>query len=305
MLKLVLPKTLSDEEANGLAGKFLDDTSFDHLLQEDADVVDAESGQPLLRFRKRVLDAAHCRAAYHSLRDAARESVNRGIAAGEFLEDQIGMPLANRSRVRYRRLKADGTVSNTNEARRVLSGIVGYFDRNPRIPYCRQTAYNTEFPERFAASLPLVHQVNGLFRELMPERWETQRAMADKTSTDFVISGTVFTTITVNRNWQTAVHQDAGDLKEGFGVLTALRAGRFDGGYFTLPQWRVAVDMDNTDLLLVDVHQWHGNTPIVKKQPRAERVSLVFYYRQKMFQCGSATEELERVKQRQVIPQQL
>lgn len=56
--------------------------------------------------------------------------------------------------------------------------------------------------------------------------------------------------------------------------------------------------MDNTDLLLTDVHQWHGNTPIKPIDLRFERVSLVFYYREQMTECGSALEEAEIAKRR-------
>jgi hypothetical protein len=59
----------------------------------------------------------------------------------------------------------------------------------------------------------------------------------------------------------------------------------------------VAFDMQNGDVLLVDVHQWHGNTPI-KADPGAVRLSLVMYYREKMIHCGTMEEELKRVQKR-------
>ena len=60
----------------------------------------------------------------------------------------------------------------------------------------------------------------------------------------------------------------------------------------------MAFDLQNCDLLLVDVHQWHGNTPIQKIDNNATRVSLVMYYRENMISCGTADEEVDRAKNR-------
>lgn len=54
--------------------------------------------------------------------------------------------------------------------------------------------------------------------------------------------------------------------------------------------------MNDGDVLLADVHEWHGNTPLVPTRWPYERISFVFYYRAKMLECGSAAEELERAK---------
>src|SRR5215472_1887421 len=65
------------------------------------------------------------------------------------------------------------------------------------------------------------------FMALAPRRHHAQMRYVRKTSPDFTIHGTAFTTVTVNRNFQTAVRKDVGDLRQGFGVMSALRRGRF------------------------------------------------------------------------------
>ncbi len=65
-----------------------------------------------------------------------------------------------------------------------------------------------------------------------------------------------------------------------------------------VPKWGVAFDLQNCDLLLVDVHQWHGNTPIQKIDQDAVRVSLVMYYRKNMISCGTSEEEVNIAKRR-------
>lgn len=276
------------EKWNDFLGEKMTEESYDYLLDRDADVYTPE-GDLLLKFRKRCIPMLSCSRAFEELRQLTQKTSNRGMATGKGL-----------SRKRIRR---DGSVSQTNEVPRehqVISNIIGYFDRYTRIPFCRQTAYNANHPEAFARVLPFLKAASSAYQRHAPDRFALQAAVADKTNPDFMIQGTVFTTITVNKNWQTAVHTDKGDLKAGLSCITALRAGRFTGANLVFPHYRLAVNMDTSDLLLFDSHHMHGNTPLVAVNRREpfERVSLVLYYREKMQHCLSAAAELERAKNR-------
>jgi hypothetical protein len=176
------------------------------------------------------------------------------------------------------------------------SGLAGYYDRYTRTPYCRLTAFNIDHSTEFDRARPLVRAVDRAFAEAVPDRYAAQQAIIQRTSPDFYIRGTVFTTMTVNHNWRTAQHRDAGDYAPGFGVMSVLEAGHYEGGYLVFPQYRVAVDMRTGGVCLADVHEWHGNTEIVGTPGSYVRISLVFYYRANMVLCGSAAEELERAK---------
>jgi hypothetical protein len=297
---------LSDEDCDGLAGHLLGADAYDTLIEDEADIYKPD-GTLLARLRQRVLDPVMCESAFPVWADAAHDTTNRGYAGG-IIETQeeadrlaigrggIGARFTSPTRVRP--IRADGTLSNTEIAKTVQSGIVGFFDRNPRFPYCRLTAYNLAHPRRFASVIPFIQRVDAKFRELVPKRHEAQLRYVQKTSADFTIHGTSFTTVTVNRNFQTAVHKDVGDLKLGFGVMSCLRRGRYNGCYFCFPKYRIALDMKSGCVLCADVHEWHGNTPMKGNKGMFERVSLVFYYRERMRQCGSAMEELKRAKGR-------
>ena len=100
--------------------------------------------------------------------------------------------------------------------------------------------------------------------------------------------------MTVNNNYPTGVHTDKGDLDEGYSCLMALRRGEYTGGNLVFPEYRVSVNMKEGDLLLMDAHQWHGNTNIVKGSEDAERISLVLYYRTDMMFCGTMEAEAEK-----------
>lgn len=304
MNTLTISPKLTDEQADALSGTFLDESHFDLLLGESVKVLKPD-GQPLLIFLKGAIDPALCKTARDCLREAAQTTNNRGTAAGTVTSDRIkeinkshkqaGRKTryveSRKGRGRFVRAKLDGTLSNTLIANPVESGIVGYFDRNARIPYCRQTKYLVEHEERVKAAYPFILKINEVFAEYAPERHAAQMEIVRKTHPDFVLNKTAFTTITVNRNFRTACHKDAGDYRPGFGVLSVLQTGKYSGGYFTIPKYRVAVNMRTTDVLLADVHEWHGNTAITNQSANWERISCVFYYREKMSECGSAEEE--------------
>jgi hypothetical protein len=163
----------------------------------------------------------------------------------------------------------------------------------------------------------MFQEISRLFEEHVPDRFAVQAEEARKTHDDWIIKGTPFTTITVNNTYPTGIHTDKGDLDEGFSTLVALRRGAYTGGWLTFPQYGVAADMQDGDLILMDAHEWHGNTPLLcaqckeplrkpehfcspglKEYPGGfvspERVSIVSYFRTKMVSCGTADEENAR-----------
>ncbi|NBP55728.1 hypothetical protein EBU71_04170 [bacterium] len=185
--------------------------------------------------------------------------------------------------------------STTTYANAVFSGIAGYFDRYPRIPYGRATAFTEKNPEKFAMGFPFLQALSSGFEKLLPERFAKQKEACNKLDSKFVIPGTVFTTMTVNKTFRTAAHRDAGDLNEGFSNLTVVsNNGKYTGGYLVFPEYRVAVDVRPGDLLLVNNHEGiHGNTEM-KAEADCERISFVCYFREKMLELGSWNYEMTR-----------
>jgi hypothetical protein len=178
-------------------------------------------------------------------------------------------------------------VSQTNYAKSVFSGVAGWFDRYPRIPFGRATSYTRDEPEKFALSFPFLQSLDRGFKELLPWRWGNQRAAADKLDPRFLVPETVFTTITVNKTFRTACHRDAGDLDSGLSNLLVVGSGEYTGGYLVFPEYRIAVNVRPGDLLLVNNHEiMHANTEIVLDRPDAERISLVCYFREAMLDLG-------------------
>lgn len=256
----------------------MDDNSYDFIIDHDADGFDLY-GNLLFRFRKGALPYNVLKNGYDSFKDSIELTEGRGIASGSS----------------HKRILKDGTVSKITVGNKVLSGNVGFMDRNSMIHYCRKTAFARRYFDKFKAGIPFVEFIDKKYQELCPAFYKKQKAIAAGTNRNYVIGDTSFTTITVNKNFRTAVHKDSGDFGEGFGNLIVYREGDVKGGLFVLPEYRVAVDMQNCDILFVDVHKWHGNTEIITSL-QSFRVAFVLYYREYMYKCKQPREELQSVK---------
>ena len=279
-------------------GDYLEEEEWiDTLIEEDADVY-KPNGEPLAAFRKNVFSNEECQGAYEGLKGAAQTSENRGAAAGPLKDEDLTpwvkerMIERTKNRVKYK--TEDGNVQSSSK--RVHSGIAGFYDRSSRSPYCRTTRYTRKNMDQFKKALPFIQKVSNYFKGLVPDRWRIQKQIVENTPEDFVIPETVFTTITVNKNFRTGVHKDAGDLEEGFGNLTVLEKGDYEGGYTIFPQFKIGVDCREGDFLGMDVHEWHCNTEFYNQSDDWERVSLVCYYRTGMNECKSLEREQERKK---------
>ena len=277
---LKLKCLINDRDAEKLAGTYLDDSSYDTLVKEDTDAYDLY-GNLLFKFRKNVIPYEVIKLGYDSFKDSIELTDGRGMAAG-------GNSL---------RIKKDGTVSKISVAKKVYSGNVGNMNAGAMISYCRRTAFARAHFDKYTQGIPFVQYIDGLYKELCEDYYRRQINVAKATNQNYVIGGTSFTTVTVNKNFQTAVHKDSGDYPKGFGNLCVYREGSYDGSYFVLPQYKVAVDLHTGDMLFANVHKWHGNTNFKDCSEDYLRIAFVCYYRDYMLQCKSPKEELARVKQ--------
>ena len=195
---------------------------------------------------------------------------------------------------------AENWISTTNYAKSVFSGVAGWYDRYPRIPFGRATTYTRDNFDKFKLSFPFLQSLDSGFKELLPSRWSNQKKAVDTIDSKFVIPDTVFTTITVNKSFRTAAHRDAGDFADGLSNLLVVGSGDYTGGYLIFPEYRIAVNVRPGDLLLVSNHEIiHGNTEIKLTRPDAERISLVCYLRENMLELGSY--EYETTREQYVI----
>jgi hypothetical protein len=317
---------LTDPQTEKFRAEFPEESSFEILVREncnvysppESSVLDLFSDNPkseeedlaerlFLVFRKGVISQELCEGARLGLKGAARASKNRGVAGGKVDPAKIGrdastlVPVGDGTRARY--ITKDGILSDTVEANVTMGGIAGFFPATARNPYVRATAYTRDNWKLFQESWPFLQKMAEIFERENPLRFSNQMGFVQKNKLDergWVIPGTPYSTVTVNRNFQTACHQDAGDLKSGFENFSVLEGGTqpYKGCYTVFPKFRVAFDCRQGDFVGMDVaHHYHGNTPllpVIEGEEDFERISLVLYVREDL--AGAGTQEEEEAK---------
>lgn len=322
--------SLSDSEVEKqFKGEFVKEEDLAIIFFEDVDVyappevLDMFSAEEnledriIVSFRKKVIPDEISKVAYENLKDAADATDNRGTASGPVDFKKLpsfmfkyGDPVfkgGTRNRAHY--LLEDGSISKTSRANFVNSGQCGYFGPNMRFPYARTAGLSSRSPEKVALATPYFEQVSKHFKTLAPVVWQRQYDFLvehNLIENGWTLGDSVYTTITINKNFQTACHQDAGDYSGGLGNITVLEnpAKPFTGGYVSFPQWRCGVDLREGDILVFAIHQYHGNTEIkpVPGTPELdengeetfERMSLVCYVRENMKEAGTKEEEAQK-----------
>jgi hypothetical protein len=257
-----LEKLITSDKMETLKNTYVKRSQIKLIIDHDADVYD-KNGKLLLKFRKNVLNNENVEDFYDNvIKFAKNTSSNRGSTSGS-------------------------TKKNIWENPKVMSNILGYFDkfspiqkmlmRGKKIEEIRETRFNMDYPEKFKKLVPLINEIDELYKKYTPDYYKKQKKKADETH--FKIPGTSFTTITTNVNFQTSIHKDKGDDMDGFGNLAVIEKGEYTGGETCFPQYGVGVDVRTNDILFMDVHEWHGNLPIHKKDKNAIRLSIVCYLR--------------------------
>ena len=189
-------------------------------------------------------------------------------------------------------------ISKTTYANPVNSGIAGWYDRYPRIPYGRATSYTEKHFDKFKKSYPYLQHLAKAFAELLPWRYGNQKRASEKIDQRFLVPDTPFSTITVNRNFRTAAHYDPANMDDGFANICVFsNSDKYRGAYLVFPEIGYAVNIRPGDLLFVNnMAGLHGNTELILDDPNAERISIIAFFHEGMLTLGSMEYENARRK---------
>lgn len=264
-------KDYDDAQLHKIMNRKLKRNDIDVIIDHDADVY-TEDGNLLLRFRKNKLNKNNIKEFYDNvIRFACSKTSNRGSTSGS-------------------------KSKNVRDNPKTMTNIIGYFDKlSPQHKYIfkkkgiplpkisvRETRFLSENPDKFNKLVPLIKEIDKYYKEYVPKNYEKQKKKANETP--FKIGNTAFTTITTNVNFQTTVHTDKGDDIEGFGNLVVISEGKYKGGETCFPQYGIGVDVKDTDVIFMDVHNPHGNLPIELETTNAKRLSVVCYLRKRIWE---------------------
>jgi len=272
MKEIIVKKVLTDKEVSDLEGEWIDESSLVMpVINQDCDVYYWQNNRKklLLKFRKKKIDNFTCEIGWQNYKDMAKASRGRGAAAGAIDSESVywkKRTTTNTNKWSTGYLKADGGVSKMKVNNQVASSPIGYFDETKFVNLpCRLTHFTRTNYEKYQNGLPFIQEIDKCFKKLIPLSYQSQLMRATQRN-DLRIPKTSFSTITINRNFRTALHRDRGDYQKGFGNLTVLERGKYHGGYTVFPQFGVGVDVRHGDFLAMDVHQWHSNSEMYETE---------------------------------------
>jgi hypothetical protein len=261
-------KEITDEKMESYKNKRVTPSQIKLIINDNADVYSKE-GTLLLKFRKGKLPQNHIDEFYDNVINfASLTTNNRGSATGSKKKNVYDNP-------------------------KIMTNIIGYFDtfspkqkmimtrNNIKLIGARETRFIMDYPDKYKKLLPLVKDIDSLYKKNVPDNYLKQKKKANQIH--FKIPNTSFTTITTNVNFQTTIHKDVGDDIDGFGNLSVIEKGKYTGGETCLPQYGIGVNVRTGDILFMDVHEWHGNLPIHLVDKDAVRLSIVCYLRYKVW----------------------
>jgi hypothetical protein len=311
----------SDADFAKNEGKFFD-TKGMTIYDDDVDVYaiahpdDVKEGKPkrklLAKFRKGVFSDDQVQVGWDAFRLLAIPSRNRGAAAGPI--DLKGVYWSRRKPVETTgwstKYMQNGKPSKMRVNNVVASGVIGNYEKTPFLGQpCRMTGYTRRGLKQYLHGIPFIEAIDREFKALVPDAHKKQKAAVSKKPM-YQIADTAFSTLTVNMNFRTALHKDAGDYSEGFGNLTVIEWGKYHGGETLFPRFGVGFNLRTGDFVAMDVHEWHSNnaihvtkedaefnkslpdirtrdaeTGVIGSQERYQRISFVCYFREKLSEC--------------------
>lgn len=285
MVKVIHVKPIMNkDELVNMFGKRVHTGYFKQVIDYDCDVID-ETGNYLLRFRKNVFDRAVCVNVYNNIYPIYKNAYNHGnrpMASGKLDDTKAGTP----SNTEMVNTNIAGFFDTLGPSHKKYFKQVGDFDFIKGERYiCRETAFNSENVNEYDLLGDWVTLIDKQYKTLFPQEHSLQKATLD-TVPAVKIKDTAFSTVTINLNFQTLAHYDAGDFTDGFGNLVVCEGGSpYTGGFTGFPEYGVAVDCRMGDFLGMNVHKLHCNEPIISADGEHQRLSFVCYMREGLTKC--------------------
>jgi hypothetical protein len=321
--EVIVEARLTPEQIKGKEGEYCTEKDADKIFNEDVDIytLDPETKEKklLARFRKAVIPHELIKLGWEAFYSTAAPSRNRGAAAGPIQVN--GAYWSKRKPTEITKWSAryvqDGKVSKMRVNNNVFSSVLGFFETTPFMGLpCRLTSYTQRYFHQYKHGIPFIQNLSAMFEKLNPQQYTAQIKRARK-QPSYQIPGTAFSSVTINRNFRTALHMDDGDFRGGFGNLSVIERGWYQGGYTIFPRYKIGFNVRTGDYLAMDVHEWHCNTEYSetasdkaknKKLPKIHfedaatgtlgaekpftRISFVCYLREKLEKCN--TKETEK-----------
>lgn len=272
---------MDDKEAARFRGydvsKKMTDTH--QVIRKPIVIRDCDTGDIVLAYAPKYFNPDIIEKSAEKLLKYAPLTGFRGEAAGKADPENIRANISGKGKIIITASKETSwadikryTGSKINLSNFVMSGNLGYYSRK-RLNTIREAIGDSE------EATNLISESVRFLQEYTPEIYKTMHSAIND---DYRFGGkeSPFTTITVNKDFQTAMHRDKGNLN-GYAVLTATHMGQpFKGGNLHFPQYGIAVPLRKGDALVANVKLLHGNEGITHLDKDSSRVSFVLYARE-------------------------
>lgn len=273
---------------------------FDKIIDHSCDLYDSDTDKLIFSFKKNVIPKELYNIDKKIISHATTLSYNRGTASGvvssaglrrgmenwkkkpKYPCDKDGNPLPEGHKKHSSFFKyEDGRISKRARSNSVASQSIGGFDKSTTYP-CRLTHWTRNNLKSYESIFPLCKYISDEYFSYAPDKWLLQNEKYKRCPQEFVIPETNFSTLTINMDFRTACHRDKGDCKDGLTCFTVKKCGEYTGGELGFPEYRIALNIEEGDMLMFDPHEAHCNNAIIGEG----RMSFVLYLREKMDQCS-------------------
>lgn len=270
----------------------------DNIITTDCDLYDINTGELIFCFKKNVIPHELYNIDKSIIQYSTVYSNNRGDAAGITnikdlqkgmthwknypidVVDKNGNTLKDHNETTSFIKMKSGEINKRKRSNQVMSNSIGGYDKSNRYP-CRLTNWTRKHLNQYKTIFPLSKKISDLYFSYCPDKWLKQYEKYQKSPKEFIIPDTNFSTLTINCDFRTAAHKDAGDCKDGLTAFTVKDLDNFKGGQLCFPTFDIALEIRQGDLLLFNPHITHCNNKLSKEG----RMSFVFYLREKMDKC--------------------
>jgi hypothetical protein len=209
-----------------------------------------------------------------SLTDKGQQLAN--IANHELRSKNVPKTMMDRKR-------PDGLDENGKKKYLVVSQYSTIIGSVPPKPHMRRpyptisSVHGVKSAQTFIkAMLMLCKESEGIIRDIMPEQYEAQKKLLERTDKKWRF-GDLFTSSISNYNIPAPFHRDAANIIGAVNVIITKRENSI-GGNLNIPDYGATIDQcDNSILVYPAWRNMHGVTPIEPTKEGGYRNSLVFY----------------------------
>lgn len=172
----------------------------------------------------------------------------------------------------------------------------GFCTRRMTKDYCHPAGFALDSPMEHKVLCEMGRLLNRIYEEFAPDTAAAHSEALKAVLPEWMIPGTRFTSGIVNNSNTLPYHYDSGNHENVFSCMVVFRK-LCDGGNLHLPEFNASFLIEDHSFFLFDGQALlHGVTPMKLLNKNGYRYSVVYYSRRGMGKCGTAEEEMRRIR---------